>query len=225
MAKILIVEDDVHVGNTVKDWLLFEKHLVENVTTGTDALEMMRAYEYDLIILDLTLPKMSGLEVCREYRNHGGKNLILMLTGRGSVEEKETGLDAGADDYLTKPFHLKELSARVRALLRRPSSLNSDLIKAGTLVLDTSKHTVSQDGVLIHLPRMEFALLEFLMRHQDQIFNAATLLERVWTSDSEKSAETIRTTVKKLRQKIDQEGVPSLIQNVHGVGYKLSPSD
>ncbi len=222
MAKILIVEDDPQVASSVKEWLLIEKYLVEHVNTGADGLDMMRAYEYDLVILDINLPKMSGLEVCREYRNKGGKGLILMLTGQNTIDEKESGLDAGADDYLTKPFHLKELSARLRALLRRPSTLNSEILKAGNLVLDSKKHTLSQNGALIHLPRMEFALLEFLMRHQDQIFDPATLIERVWTADSEKSPETIRTTVKKLRQKIDIEGRPSLIQNVHGVGYKLS---
>ncbi len=222
MAKILIVEDDMQVATTVRDWLLFEKYLVEHVETGTDALEMMRAYEYDLIILDLALPKMNGIEVCTQYRNLGGRAPILMLTGKDTVPEKEIGFDAGGDDYLTKPFHLKELSARVRALLRRPANLNSNTLKAGNLVLDCVKHTVTKNGEPIHLARMEFTFLEFLMRHPDQIFSTDKLLERVWTADSEKSTETIRSTVKKLRNKIDTDGTPSLIQNIHGVGYKLS---
>lgn len=222
MPKILIVEDDLQVASSVKDWLLFEKYLVEHVTTGSEALGMMMAYEYDLVILDINLPRLSGLEVCRRYRDGGGACPILMLTGQDAVDDRANGLDAGADDYLTKPFHLKELSARVRALLRRPATLTSNILKAGNLVLDSAKHSLTVDGVAMHLPRMEFALLEFLMRHPDQIFNASTLLERVWTADSEKSAETIRTTIKKLRNKIDTDGTPSLIQNVHGVGYKLS---
>ena len=222
MPKILIVEDDLQVAGSVKDWLLFEKYLVELVTTGSEALEMIKAYEYDLVILDINLPKLSGLEVCRRYRDGGGSCPILMLTGQDAVDDRANGLDAGADDYLTKPFHLKELSARVRALLRRPGALTYNELKVGNLVLDSARHSLSVDGVQIHLPRMEFALLEFLMRHQDQIFNATTLLERVWTADSDKSPETIRTTIKKLRNKIDTDGVPSLIQNVHGVGYKLS---
>ncbi|MFA7339939.1 MAG: response regulator transcription factor [Candidatus Obscuribacterales bacterium] len=222
MPKILIVEDDLQVAVSVKDWLLFEKYLVEHVTTGSQALEMIKAYDYDLVILDINLPMLSGLEVCRRYRDGGGACPILMLTGQDAVDDRANGLDAGADDYLTKPFHLKELSARVRALLRRPGEIVSSVLRAGNLVLDSTKHSLTIDGEQVHLPRMEFALLEFLMRHQDQIFNASTLLERVWTADSEKSPETIRTTIKKLRNKIDTDGVPSLIQNVHGVGYKLS---
>lgn len=222
MPKILIVEDDLQVAVSVKDWLLFEKYLVEHVTTGSQALDMIKAYDYDLVILDINLPMLSGLEVCRRYRDGGGACPILMLTGQDAVDDRANGLDAGADDYLTKPFHLKELSARVRALLRRPGEIVSNVLKAGNLVLDSTKHSLIINGEQVHLPRMEFALLEFLMRHQDQIFSASTLLERVWTADSEKSPETIRTTIKKLRNKIDTDGVPSLIQNVHGVGYKLS---
>lgn len=222
MPKVLIVEDDLQVAVSVKDWLLFEKYLVEHVTTGSQALDMIKAYDYDLVILDINLPMLSGLEVCRRYRDGGGACPILMLTGQDAVDDRANGLDAGADDYLTKPFHLKELSARVRALLRRPGEIVSNVLKAGNLVLDSTKHSLIINGEQVHLPRMEFALLEFLMRHQDQIFSASTLLERVWTADSEKSPETIRTTIKKLRNKIDSDGVPSLIQNVHGVGYKLS---
>jgi DNA-binding response OmpR family regulator len=222
MAKILIVEDDMQVATTVKDWLLFEKYLVEHVETGVDALDMMRAYEFDLIILDLALPKMDGIEVCKQYRNVGGRAPILMLTGKDTVTEKEIGFDAGGDDYLTKPFHLKELSARVRALLRRPANLTADTLKAGNIVLDRVKHTVTKDGETVHLARMEFTFLEFLMRHPNQVFSTDKLLERIWTSDSDKSTETIRSTVKKLRNKIDTDGIPSIIQNIHGVGYKLS---
>lgn len=221
MAKILLVEDDRNLAITVKDWLEFEHHLVEAVEVGTEALELAQSYQYDLIILDIELPKMNGLEVCKNYRQGGGQAPILMLTGRGSIPDKETGLDAGADDYLTKPFHLKELSARVRALLRRPGQVAGNTLKAGNLVLDTTSYKVLKDGQEIHLPRMEFALLEFLMRHQGQVFSTEALLDRVWTSDSEKSPETIRTSVKKLRSKIDTDGQPSIIRNVHGVGYKL----
>ncbi|CAN5575653.1 response regulator transcription factor [soil metagenome] len=222
MPKILIVEDDLQVAGSVRDWLLFEKYLVELVSTGSEALEMIKAYDYDVVILDINLPKLSGLEVCRRYRDGGGSCPILMLTGQDAVDDRANGLDAGADDYLTKPFHLKELSARVRALLRRPGAITTHELTAGNLFLDSVKHAVTLDGVQLHLPRMEFALLEFLMRHQNQVFNPTTLLERVWTADSDKSPETIRTTIKKLRNKIDTEGKPSLIQNVHGVGYKLS---
>lgn len=221
MAKILLVEDDRHLAGTVRDFLKFENYLVETTETGTDALDLLRAFEYDLVILDISLPKLSGLEVARQYRESGGSTFILMLTGKDTVPDKELGFDAGADDYLTKPFHLKELSARVRALLRRPKNLCADVLKYRNIILERGSFRVTRDGQDVHLPRMEFALLEFLMRHPDQVFSAEALLERVWTSDSERSAETIRSCVKKLRSKIDTDGQPSLIKNVHGVGYKL----
>ncbi|HMP53951.1 response regulator [bacterium] len=221
MAKVLLVEDDRNLAGTVREWLEFEHYLVEWVETGTDALDMMKSYKYDVIIMDLTLPKMDGIEVCKNFRQQGGETPILILTGRGTVPDKELGFDAGADDYLTKPFHLKELSARIRALLRRPKDFAGEVLKAGNISLDIGSHTVTKEGKDIHLPRMEFALLEFLMRHKGQVFSAEALLDRVWTADSDKSPETIRTSVKKLRSKIDTKGEPSLIRNVHGVGYKL----
>lgn len=221
MAKILLVEDDRNLAGTVREWLEFEHYLVEWVETGTDALDMVKSYKYDVIIMDLTLPKMDGIEVCKQYRQTGGETPILILTGRGTVPDKELGFDAGADDYLTKPFHLKELSARIRALMRRPKDFAGEVLNAGNIALDIGAHTVTKEGKDIHLPRMEFALLEFLMRHQGQVFSAEALLDRVWTADSDKSPETIRTSVKKLRSKIDTKGQPSLIKNVHGVGYKL----
>ena len=221
MAKVLLVEDDRNLAGTVREWLEFEHYLVEWVETGTDALDMMKSYKYDVIIMDLTIPKMDGIEVCKAYRQLGGETPILILTGRGTVPDKELGFDAGADDYLTKPFHLKELSARIRALMRRPKDFTGEVLNAGNIALDIGAHTVTKEGKEIHLPRMEFALLEFLMRHQGQVFSAEALLDRVWTADSDKSPETIRTSVKKLRSKIDTKGEPSLIRNVHGVGYKL----
>ncbi len=221
MAKVLLVEDDRNLAGTVREWLEFEHYLVEWVETGTDALDMMKSYKYDVIIMDLTLPKMDGIEVCKTFRQQGGETPILILTGRGTVPDKELGFDAGADDYLTKPFHLKELSARLRALMRRPKDFAGEVLSAGNISLDIGAHTVTKGGKDIHLPRMEFALLEFLMRHKGQVFSAEALLDRVWTADSDKSPETIRTSVKKLRSKIDTKGEQSLIRNVHGVGYKL----
>ena len=170
MAKVLLVEDDRNLAGTVREWLEFEHYLVEWVETGTDALDMMKSYKYDVIIMDLTIPKMDGIEVCKAYRQLGGETPILILTGRGTVPDKELGFDAGADDYLTKPFHLKELSARIRALMRRPKDFTGEVLNAGNIALDIGAHTVTKEGKEIHLPRMEFALLEFLMRHQGQVF-------------------------------------------------------
>jgi DNA-binding response OmpR family regulator len=219
MAKILLVEDDRHLADTICTWLKLESYLVEKAETGTDALDLLRAYPYDLVILDVELPRLNGLEVCRQYRAQGGTSLVLMLTNKSTITDKEAGFGMGADDYLTKPFHLKELSARLRALLRRSQTLSNDVLTAGKLELDPRSRKLTRGGEDIHLPKMELALLEFFMRCPNQVFSSEALLERVWSSESERSSDTIRSCIKKLRNKIDVEGEQSMIKNVHGVGY------
>jgi len=221
MAKILVVEDETDLAIPVRDWLTREQHLVELVDNGTAALEQLRVYKFDLIVLDLMIPGVNGMEVCRKFRNDGGATPILMLTAKSGVDDKEAGLDAGADDYLTKPFHLKELSARVRALLRRHSQPTSRELKVGELVLDVVSRRVTLKGEEIHFVPREFSLLEFLMRHPNQVFSAEALLDRVWASDTLASPDTIRTYIKILRKKLGGEGKESFIRTVHGVGYKI----
>jgi DNA-binding response OmpR family regulator len=221
MAKILVVEDETDLAIPVRDWLTKEQHLVELVDNGTEALELLRVYKYDLIILDLMIPGANGMEVCRRFRNDGGTTPILMLTAKSAVEDKEAGLDAGADDYLTKPFHLKELSARIRAVIRRHTQPTSRELKVGDLVLDAVARTVMLNGEEIHFVPREFSLLEFLMRHPNQVFSAEALLDRVWASDTMASPDTIRTYIKILRKKLGAEGKESFIRTVHGVGYKI----
>lgn len=221
MPKLLLVEDDTSLQATVKRWLEFEHYTVETAQNGTDATELLRYYKYDLIVLDLALPGASGLDVLREFRSAGGMTPILILTGKGTTTDKETGLDAGADDYLTKPFDLKELSARVRALLRRPPVTTGSVLKAGDITLDPQTHKVTRSDEDIALSQQEFALLEFLIRNQSQVFSPEALLDRVWKSDSDVSPSTIRTHIKTLRKKLDVEGKPSYIRNIHGVGYRF----
>lgn len=221
MAKILLVEDESDIADMVTAWLAREHHVVEVSTTGEDALDIIKVFPFDVLILDWVLPGISGVDVCRQYRNSGGRAPILMLTAKKDVDEKEAGLDAGADDYLTKPFELKELSARIRALLRRPTPFSGNILKVGCISLDTASHEVTRDGKLIELLPKEFALLAFFMRHPNQVFSADALLDRVWSSDSEASPETIRTYIKRLRKKIDVKGESSMVGTVHGVGYKL----
>jgi DNA-binding response OmpR family regulator len=194
------------------------------VHDGEDAVNMLKSYQFDVIILDWQLPKMEGVDVLRNYRTGGGQTPVLMLTGKGAIAEKEVGLDAGADDYLTKPFHMKELSARLRALLRRPGSVTGNVLSARDICLEPSTFRVTKGGADIQLLPKEFALLEFLMRHPNQVFSADALLDRVWKSESNVSPETVRTCLKRLRRKIDTEEQESLIQTLHGVGYKLTPS-
>jgi DNA-binding response OmpR family regulator len=221
MAKILIVEDEHDLSIPIRDWLTREQHLVELVDNGVEAMERLKVYKYDVIILDWMLPGMNGMEVCKRFRSEGGATPVLMLTAKNTVEDKERGLDAGADDYLTKPFHLKELSARVRALLRRHTQGTSRELRIGGLVLDVVARKVTLNNEEIHFVPREFSLLEFLMRHPNQVFSAEALLDRVWASDTLASPDTIRTYIKILRKKLGGEGKDSLIRTVHGVGYKI----
>lgn len=224
MAKILLVEDDKDLTVIIEDSLTLQKHLVEVVHTGAEGRERLLFFEFDLVILDWQLPGLSGVEICKEYRSRGGTTPIIMLTGKGAIQEKEFGLDAGADDYVTKPFEMRELHARVRALLRRPTGYTDNVLKAGDLMLEPGIFRVTRGETEIRLLPKEFALLEFFMRHKGQSFTAEAVLNRVWPSDSESTPESFRTCLKRLRQKIDVAGQPSVVEHVHGLGYRINPS-
>ncbi|HEY9777490.1 MAG TPA: response regulator transcription factor [Planktothrix sp.] len=225
MPRILIIEDDRDVAGLVLDWLKTENYSVEIAYDGEEGTEYLKQKDYDLLILDWSLPGKTGMEICQEYRARQGKAPVLMLTGRGSVADKEAGLDSGADDYLTKPFSMRELSARVRALLRRPPVPVSHLLEVGSLAMDPIKHTVTRNGKPITLLKRDFELLEFLMRHPGEIFSTDALLSRVWEYDQEASADAVRTAVKRLRKKLDEseDETSSVIENVRRVGYRLKP--
>lgn len=221
MPKLLLVEDDQMLSDNIAEWLKLEHYVVDAVGNGSDALDRLRFYQFDVIILDWMIPEVEGVDVCKQFRAHGGTTPILMLTGKKSIAEKADGLDAGADDYLTKPFHFKELSARLRALLRRQPNYSTNLLRCGALSLNTQDHTVCKNEESINLLPKEYALLEFFMRHPNQVFSAEALLDRVWNSSADVSPESIRTYVARLRAKIDDKEGESIIQNLHGVGYKL----
>jgi DNA-binding response OmpR family regulator len=220
MAKLLLVEDDPHTVQFVSEWLAQEHHLLEVEKDGKAALDRLFTCDYDLILLDWDLPHLSGFEICKQYRQQGGLTPIIMLTGHGTVTDKESGLDAGADDYLTKPFNLKELSARIRALLRRASNQTSNLLKMNGLEMDTVNYRLTKDGEEIHLLPKEFALLEFLLRNPDKVFSGDALMQRIWHSESEATTNALRSALKRLRQKIDGSD-DSMIETVHGVGYRF----
>jgi DNA-binding response OmpR family regulator len=221
MAKILLVEDDVDLAVMIVEWLSFEHHSVEVVHNGREGMERLRLCKYDTIILDWSLPEMSGLEILRHYRAEKGNAPIIMLTGKGGIADKESGLDSGADDYLTKPFNMKELSARLRAMLRRASGSQTNILTVGDLSIDPGKYKLTKSGKQIQLLPREFALLEFFMRHPDEVFSGEALLQRVWHSESDATSEAIRTCIKRLRQKIDASEEDSVIQTIPRVGYKL----
>ncbi|MBY0550167.1 MAG: response regulator transcription factor [Candidatus Obscuribacterales bacterium] len=222
MPKVLVIEDDAGLNRMIREWLVFsERHTVEYAENGSDGLDKLLCSDFDVIVLDWEMPGKSGIEVLKEYRSSGGKAPVLMLTGKGGIVDKEAGFDAGADDYLTKPFHMKELSARLRALIRRAGGTVSNVLQLRDISLDPGAFKVTRGGREIQLLPREFALLEFLMRHPDQVFSADTLLNRVWSSDSEATVDAITTCVKRIRKKMDSEGHPSIIKTVHGVGYKM----
>jgi DNA-binding response OmpR family regulator len=221
MSKIIVIEDDTDLSTMICDRLTFEHHSVECIHDGLEGLERLKSFKYDAIVLDWQLPNLSGVEICKSFRQYGGNTPVIMLTGKDSIADKEFGLDSGADDYLTKPFHIKELSARIRALLRRANQMTDNVLKIDDLILDPSTYEVTKNNQKIQLLPKEFALLEFLMRHPNQVFSAEALLDRVWDSGTDTSEEAIRTCLKRLRKKIDDESKNSKIKTVHGVGYKL----
>jgi DNA-binding response OmpR family regulator len=223
MAKILFVEDDVNLAEMVVEWLTFEHHNVEVVHNGRAGMDRIRLAKYDLVILDRNLPEVDGVEICRAHRSDGGTTPIIMLTGMNAITDKETGLDTGADDYLTKPFSVKELSARIRALMRRSSRATNNILKIRNISLDPTKHIAFKDGVEVHLLPREFALLEFFMRHPGEVFSSEALLQRIWQTDSEASPDAVRTCLKRLRRKIDdsENEETSIIQTVPRVGYRM----
>jgi two-component system, OmpR family, response regulator QseB len=221
MSKILLVEDDKNLADGLVEWLEFEKNQVEWRGDGEAGLEALLNGDFDIVILDIEMPKMNGLQMCKTYRDGGGTIPIIMLTGKDTILDKVGGLDCGADDYLTKPFHPRELSARLKALARRSPEIIMATLSAGDIEIDIQTGKVFREGKEVRLQRMEFAVLEFLMRNPGQVYSPNDLLNAVWTAESERSPETIRTCIKKIRDKIDVEGKDSIIQNVHGVGYKV----
>lgn len=222
MAKILLVEDDLELAKNVCSWLEFDHHSVEHCTSGAEGLDRLKFFQFDLVVLDWELPEISGIEILKEFRRSGGKTPVLMLTGKDGVADIEAGLNTGADDYLTKPFNSRILSARIKALVRRTSAVYDEVLRAGAIELDAGKHKVTRDGQEINLQPKEFALLEFLMRNPDDVFSAETLLNRIWESDSEASPDTVRVCITRLRNKIDKDGDASVIRTVHRLGYQIN---
>ena len=221
MAKILIVEDEADLAELVKNWLVKDHHLVEIADDGLEALIRMETNNYDVVILDIMLPSVNGMEICKRYRKSGGSAGIIMVTAKGHVDDKETGLDSGADDYMTKPFQLKELAARVRAVLRRNHGPAQDVMRFRDLEIDVNEFKVMKGGHEVHLLPKEFRLLEFFLRHPHQVFSAEDILSSVWESDTEALLDTVRGHITRVRKKLDTAGTPSIIATVYGVGYKL----
>ncbi|MFN8658269.1 MAG: response regulator transcription factor [Candidatus Obscuribacterales bacterium] len=221
MAKILVVDDDKDLCGFVCDALEFDGHVVEASHEGDEALTRLALSSYDTIVLDLDLPRVSGIDICKKLRRDNVATPIIMLTGRDTTDDKLTGLDSGADDYLTKPFEVKELCARVRALLRRSSGSTGDVLKVGEVVLDPVQYMVTVRGQELKLLPKEFQLLQFLMRHPGRVFSHDALLSQVWNLESDATDEAIRSCMKRLRKKLEEAAAEPLIETVHRVGYRL----
>lgn len=221
-GQVLLIEDDDEMRNTLHRSLVEAGFTVTSVSTGREGLFEATSAAHDVVVLDRMLPDLEGLAVLKAMRSAGAATPVLMLTALGAVDQRVAGLEAGADDYLTKPFSFAELAARLEALMRRPAPKETETtLVSGDLELDLIARTAQRDGEEIELQRMEFLLLEYLMRRAGQVVTRTMLLEGVWGLRFDPQTNVIDVHVSRLRKKIDREGEPSMIQTLRGVGYKL----
>lgn len=220
--RILVAEDESGVAQFIYQGLTEAGHAVDVAHDGQEALDFALAVAYDVVVLDIMLPRMDGLAMLRELRAQGGKAPVLLLTARNTIDDRVHGLDNGADDYLAKPFAFPELLARVRALLRRPPLQLGTVLSVGGLELDTARRQVQRDGKRIELSPREFALLELLLRHPNQVLTRTQILEHVWSFNYYTETNVVDVYIGYLRRKIDRDFTPPLIHTLRGVGYQLS---
>jgi len=222
--RVLVVEDEPKMAALVSRGLAREGNAVDIAGTGAEALWAAREVDYDAIVLDVMIPEPDGFQVCRQLRTEGRWAPVIMLTARDGVEDRVRGLDAGADDYLTKPFALSELLARLRAVTRREPIERPVALHVDDLRLDPARHEVTRSGTAISLSPKEFALLEYLMRHVGEVLSRTQILEHVWDFAYDGSSNVVDVYVRYLREKIDRPFDADTIETVRGVGYRLRPS-
>jgi DNA-binding response OmpR family regulator len=221
--RILVVEDEPAAAAVLAKGLREHSYAVDIAADGAAALERVGGADYDLVILDVLLPRINGLELCRRLRDFGSTMPILMLTARGGLEQRVEGLDAGADDYLSKPYHFPELLARVRALLRRGPALANAELSIADLAVDTRSQIVKRHGRPLQLTTKEFALLEYLLRRQGHVVSRSDIAEHVWDDSFDPDSNLIEVYIQRLRRKIDDGHEVKLIQTRRGAGYTLAP--
>jgi DNA-binding response OmpR family regulator len=220
MAKLLLIEDEKDLVRVVQEWMDHDHHLVDVAHDGALAVKMLAEHHYDLVILDLGLPDVDGLEIIRDLRERGCKTPIIVVTGRNAIDSKVVCLEGGADDYLTKPFHMKELSCRVRALIRRDAGHAANVLRLSDVTVDLANRLVAKCGSEIKVTPQEFALLDFSIRHPNCSYSTNELLSRVWHTKESLHGDTVRQCVKRLRQKLgDRDGTP-LIETT-AAGYRF----
>jgi len=221
-VRVLLVEDESRVATFIAKGLREQTYAVDIARDGEQALYMATVHQYDVVVLDIMLPVRDGYSVCRELRGSGCRTPILMLTARDAVDDRVSGLDAGADDYLTKPFDFKELLARLRALLRRSTTFRPGLARVADLTLDTASHRVTRAGKSLTLTAKEYALLEFLVINEGRVVGREQIAEHVWDESFDPFSNIIDVYVKRLRDKLDAGHQPRLIHTRRGAGYILS---
>jgi len=221
--RILVVEDEHRIAQAIKKGLEQERYAVDVAYTGPDGFDLASTESYDTIILDLMLPGMDGLTICRNLRKHNIHTPVLILTAKGQTQDKVVGLDSGADDYLTKPFSFEELLARIRALARRPETFKENVLKVGDLTLDPKSYVVTRNNQLVSLSNKEFSLLEYLMRNAGKILTKDEIIAHVWDYEADILPNTVEVNMRNLRNKIDHpfKNKKPLLQTVRGFGYKI----
>ncbi len=220
--RILVVEDEVDMANALTRGLRTQGYAVDTASTGTEGLGLGIVHEYDLVILDLNLPEMNGLEVCQQLRSEKGNLPILILTARERLEDRVLGLDHGADDYLVKPFHFEELTARIRALMRRDLTGRKPTLEVGDLIMDPRSRTILQGKEELSLTKKEFGILQYLMRRPGEVISQEELIEHVWNERVNIFSQSIRVHIHSLRVKLgDHVDNPRYIETVIGQGYRL----
>jgi len=223
MARVLVVDDEPAVRRALERALRLDSYEVELAADGEEALDVQARDPADAVILDVAMPRLDGLEVCRRMRQAGDRTPVLMLTARDAIDDRVKGLDVGADDYLVKPFALRELQARLRALLRRTGdgADEGETLRYADLVLDPVAHEVRRGDRLIDLSKTEFLLLELFMRHPRQVLTRSTIFENVWGYDFGPTSNALGVYMGYLRRKTESDGEPRLLHTVRGVGYVL----
>ncbi len=219
--KLLIIEDEKKVAKFIEQGLREEHYELELAYDGEDGLEKAISGEYDGIILDLMMPKRDGISLLRELRARGITTPVLILTAKGTIQDKITGLDSGADDYLSKPFHFEELTARIRSMLRRSSVEKSTQLKVGDLVLDSISRKARRGNTEIELTTREYALLEYLMRNADRVLSRSVITQHVWNYNFAVDSNLVDVYINRLRNKVEVDGGSRLIHSIRGVGYVM----
>lgn len=221
--RILLVEDDFNLAETLAEAITDQRYVVDVANDGESALDCLKVLDYDLILLDVMLPDLNGIDLCQKLRSHGYQMPILMITALDTISDKITGLDAGADDYIIKPVDLGELLARIRALLRRGSTSSPPILAWGELQLNPSTYEVNYGENPLRLTPKEYSILELLLRNGRRVLSRSVIIDSIWSLEACPDEDTVKVHIRSLRQKLRKAGASGdLIETVHGLGYRLN---